>query len=136
MIVLPTPISVNALFRNVPNVGRVITKDYKSWRKLAMQYLAAQRPLPQFCGSVRMTYYVGEKGVGMMDTDNVLKAYTDALVKAKVITDDSRKWIRRTAAVWVPEMSGCVVRIETAGLDLLASSLRDSVKPSMRDFLK
>lgn len=136
MLVLPTPISVNSLFRNVEKIGRVITKEYKAWRKLTDQYLGAQQPLPQFNCPVRLTFYVGEKGVGMMDTDNVLKAYTDALVKAHVLTDDSRKWIRRTSAVWVPGMSGAVVRIETAGMDLLADKLRAAVKPTMRNLLK
>lgn len=135
MLVLPDPISVNALFRNVPKVGRVITGEYKAWRKLTGQYLMAQRPLPSFTCQVRMTFYVGEKNTGQMDTDNVLKAYTDALVKARVIHDDSRKWVRRTAAVWVPKMAGCVVRIETAGMDLLADNLAAAVKPNMKGFL-
>lgn len=134
-VVLPDPISTNNLFVNVPGRGRVKSKDYRNWRNNAARYLSAQRPLPQFALPVEITFYVGEKHIGQMDTDNVFKAYTDAIKVAGVIHDDSRKWVRRTSSVWVPNMGGCVAKIKVAGLDLSADAVRNSVHEGLRGLL-
>lgn len=124
LIVLPAPISTNALFRNVPGRGRVMSKEYKLWKRLAEDTLRAQVPLPRFALPVSVTFYVGERGIGQMDSDNTAKAYLDALVRAGVIHDDSRKWVRRTSAVWVPSMGGCVAKIRVAEIDVDALAIR------------
>ena len=135
-LVLPAPISTNALYRNVKGVGRVQTTDYQAWKRLASQTLSAQHPLPRFALPVELTFYVGEVGVGQMDSDNTLKALTDALVKAKVIPDDKRKHVRRTAAEWVPDMAGCVVVIEPAQEPARAAEIVQAVRPGLRELLR
>lgn len=113
-LAMPSPISTNALYRNVPGVGRVATTKYNGWKRLAAQYLSVQSPLPNFKTPVTVLIYVGEQGVGGMDADNTEKAYLDALKRAGIIVDDSRKWVRGVAAHWTPSLSGAVVVIETA----------------------
>jgi Holliday junction resolvase RusA-like endonuclease len=135
LLVLPGPISTNALFSNVPGRGRVMSKEYKAWKRLAEQTLAAQRPLPRFALPVCVTFYVGERHVGQMDSDNTLKAYMDAIKTAGVIHDDSRKWVRRTAAVWVPAMGGCVCRIKVADMDVSGETLRRLVRPKLQGLI-
>ena len=59
-LVLPPPISVNNLFGNVPGKGRVITPEYRAWKKLAAERLAIQQCRPTFTVPVEITYFVGE----------------------------------------------------------------------------
>lgn len=134
-IVLPDPISTNGLYNNVAGRGRVMTKEYKAWKATAAKVLMLQRPLPRFALPVEVTFYVGEKGIGGMDSDNTLKAFMDALKGAGVIHDDSRKWVRRCAAVWVPMMTGCVAKIKVAGMGIDAADVRNSVHQNLRVLL-
>lgn len=113
-LALPSPISTNNLFGNAPGRGRVITKEYTAWRKLASDYLRAQAPLPRFAVPVDIMLFVGERGVGNMDSDNTAKAYIDAMKKAQIIHDDSRKWVRSSQAIWTPDIAGCVAAITPA----------------------
>lgn len=136
LLILPDPISTNGLFANLPGRGRVLTKDYREWRVRCGKILAAQHPLPRFAQPVWMTFLVGEKYTGQMDTDNAFKAYTDALVKAEVIPDDKRRWVRRTALQWVPGMGGALVKIEPAKMELSAAKLREIVKPGLLELLR
>jgi len=135
-LVLPDPISTNGLFANIPGRGRVMTKAYREWKHRAHKYLIAQRPLPRFALPVEITFYVGEKNTGPMDSDNTAKAYLDALVVAKVIHDDSRKWVRRSSAVWVPGMAGCVAKIRLAKMDIPVASVMAAVRPGLRELLR
>lgn len=134
-LVMPRPISTNNLFSNVPGRGRVQTREYRAWKKEAAACLMAQRPLPRFAMPVELTIYVGENGVGMMDSDNVSKAYIDTLVQAGVIQDDSRKWVRRTAPEWVPGMAGAVIVIEAATVAPRAADIIASVPAGIRGYL-
>jgi Holliday junction resolvase RusA-like endonuclease len=134
-IVLPVPISTNNLFRNVEKIGRVATSDYKAWQKNAAQRLAAQRPLPAFALPVDIVLLVGEKGVGEMDSDNAAKAFLDALVKAKVIRNDSKKWVRSCKSQWVPGIAGCVACIRPAQQPPTASDVLRAVRPGLRGLL-
>lgn len=135
LVVLPDPISTNNLFANLPGRGRVMTKAYRDWKQLAARMLMAQRPLPTFALPVEITIYAGEKNTGPMDADNAVKACLDALVVAKVIHDDSRKWVRRCGAVWVPGMAGTVVKITVAQPDINPITVMQAVKPGLRGFL-
>lgn len=116
-LALPSPISTNALFANNSGRGRrgrKATDAYSAWKKLTAQWLMCQAPLPSFAAPVEVLFYVGEGGVGMMDSDNTLKAYLDALKDAQVIRDDNRKWVWGCSAVWTPELCGCVAVIVEA----------------------
>ena len=134
-LVMPVPISTNSLFRNVEKVGRVATADYKVWQRDAAARLQAQRPLPQFFGPVSITVFAGEKGVGEMDIDNTSKAYLDALVKAKVIHDDSRKWVRSARVMWTPGLRGAVIEIIPARDPPPAAEILARIKPNLHSLL-
>ncbi|WP_333826878.1 RusA family crossover junction endodeoxyribonuclease [Pararhodobacter sp.] len=135
-ITLPAPISTNNLFSNAPGRGRVVTKEYAAWRKQAAQMIAAHAPVPRFTAPVLIALFVGEKGVGNMDSDNTAKAYLDALKKAGVIHDDSRKWVRGSSVAWVPGMAGCVAHIEEAGAPPSANEIIATASKGLRDFLR
>lgn len=135
-LVLPPPISVNNLFGNVPGKGRVITPEYRAWKKLAAERLAVQQCRPTFTVPVEITYFVGEAGVGMMDAGNVDKAATDALVAAKVIHDDSRKWLRSLQIVWTEAMRGIVAVIEPAAPAPVGADIIPTIRPGLRELLR
>ena len=99
--------------------------------------LSAQRPLPRFVQPVEIVLLVGELGVGPgADIDNTFKAYLDSLVKAEVIRDDSRKWLRSTTGAWVPGMGGCVAIIEPAAPATPGADVVATVKPGLRELLR
>lgn len=135
-LALPGPISTNNLFRNVPGRGRVVSKDYADWKKRAAGCIAAHVPMPRFALPVEITLFVGERGVGQMDSDNTAKAYLDALKAAGVIHDDSRKWVRRSEAVWVPGMAGCVAKITVAAGGPAAVEIVAKVPQGLRELLR
>ena len=134
-LVMPPPISTNHLFRNVEKVGRVATSEYKTWQRDAASRLQAQRPLPEFLHPVSITVFVGEKAVGDMDSDNTNKAYLDALVKAKVIKDDNRRWVRSIRAVWTPGLRGAVIEIVPARDPPPAAEILKRIKPNLHTLL-
>ncbi|MCA2013495.1 RusA family crossover junction endodeoxyribonuclease [Cereibacter sphaeroides] len=134
-LALPGPISTNNLFRNVPGKGRVVSAEYASWRKTTRDAIHANQP-PRFTLPVTISLFVGEKGVGQMDSDNTAKAYLDALVKAKVIPDDSRKWVRGIAVHWVPGMAGAVAEIRVASRQPAASDVVAKVAKGLRELLR
>ena len=129
-LVLPPPISTNALFRNVSGRGRVVTKAYRAWRKRARDLLKVQR-LHRYVRPVEITLYVGEAGVGRMDADNTLKAPIDALVEAEVLPDDTRRCVRSVASVWVSNMTACIVLIEPSICPIAAREIVDRVPQSI-----
>ena len=137
---LPRPISTNNLFRNLPRKdgrpgGRVATAEYKAWKETARNAIHANIP-PRFTLPVTITLFVGEKGVGEMDSDNTAKAYIDALVNAKVIPDDKREWVRGIAVHWVPGMAGAVAEIRVAPRAPMAAEIVGKVKTGLRELLR
>jgi Holliday junction resolvase RusA-like endonuclease len=110
---LPPPISVNNLFATVGR-RRVPTSRYKAWQATADAMLREQCPR-QIAGPVHVTLRVGAKGVrSNSDTDNVSKAYLDALVRCGVLVDDSRLHIPRLTIEWVDGVAGCEAVMEAA----------------------
>jgi Holliday junction resolvase RusA-like endonuclease len=134
-IALPPPISTNALFANASGRGRVKTKEYRVWCGEAAKWFLAQRPLPRFTDPVNISLYVGEVDVGDMDSDNTPKAYLDALVSAKIIKDDSRKYVRSSSAVWTPGLRGCLAKITHSLPPPSAEQIAGCIPVSLRGLL-
>ena len=109
---LPRPISVNAMYRNVPGKGRVKSALYKAWLQTAMAEIMVQRvgqPMPHRPVTIMITL---PDSHGRADCSNYIKSVEDALVKMAVIVDDNDKYIRRvTAQIGAPEGT-CIVEIE------------------------
>lgn len=90
MVRLPVPPSVNAMYRNVPGVGRVKTSDYRSWIKHAGTLLNISRPIPFGKARVQLGIFIPTKTKG--DISNRIKATEDLLVAHKIIEDDVQVW--------------------------------------------
>lgn len=99
---LPIPPSVNQMFRNVRGKGRVKTGHYEQWRGHALTSLRLQK-IPHIDGSVVVLFGV-ERGSLAADIDNRIKAMLDAIVTAKIITDDNQ--VTAFAAAWLPQANG------------------------------
>lgn len=134
-LVLPRPMSTNALFRNVEGRGRVETSEYRSWQKDCRDWLRAQMPLPRFLQPVQVTLFLGEVGVGNMDADNGAKAPIDLLVSLGVIKNDSRRWVRLAQQVWVPDLRGLVIDVRTAAPQTTAQALISSLSRVQQELM-
>jgi hypothetical protein len=99
---LPTPPSVNELYKNVKGVGRVKAGLYDDFirRGVASIRLQGVAALPG--------YVVAVFGVERMsitaDIDNRLKSMLDTIVKAGVIEDD--RFVTAIAVSWLPRANG------------------------------
>ena len=129
-VLLPPPISTNNLFANVPGRGRIATQDYKAWKLQADQLLRAQTR-PRFLTPVFVSLMLGEIDVGNMDSDNAAKAAIDALKRAQIIVDDSRRWVRSSRSTWVPGFRGIVAIVAPATEPPTADELRRTIQPSL-----
>lgn len=98
-LTVPSPPSVNAMFKNIPGKGRAKTQAYKDWIGHAGWVLRSQRPTPVH-GPVIVLVGVERTSLSA-DVDNRIKALFDLLVTHKVIEDD--KHIVGFAAAWSPE---------------------------------
>lgn len=98
------PPSVNAMYRNVPGRGRVKTQDYKNWLKFSEPELMIQRPR-RFVRRVDILIRIPSSQVRRnSDGDNRVKAIMDLLVRQRVIIDDSRDFVRRSAVEWADDI--------------------------------
>ena len=93
---LPKPLSVNNLFFNVPDKGRVASAAYKEWRKQAGLQIMAQR-IGHIGGPVEI--YIGVKE-GKGDLDGTIKCLLDSLVHNGIIDGDGPKVVRRLVVEW------------------------------------
>lgn len=99
---LPTPPSVNELYKNVKGVGRVKAGLYDDFIRRGVASIRNQRvaPVPG--------YVVAVFGVERMsitaDIDNRLKSMLDTIVKAGVIEDD--RFVTAIAVSWLPCANG------------------------------
>lgn len=87
---LPFPISTNALFANVPGIGRVKAKAYRAWLKEAGGMIMAQR-LGRIDGPVNVEIVLQEGR--KTDPDNT-KCLLDVCVRHGLIKDDGPTIIR------------------------------------------
>lgn len=88
-ISLPIPPSVNALYRNVPNIGRVRTSAYNSWVKQAdKHFLLQKRSLTPVTGHYAMKISLPKMIRG--DVSNRIKAAEDYCVSRGLTADDSQ----------------------------------------------
>lgn len=112
---LPSPPSVNALFRNaVPGVdrkaGRVPTEEYARWERQAQQELLLQRP-KRLEGRVTLAFFFGARSP-LADCTNYVKAPEDLLVTMGVIEGDNAKVVQGIDRIaWVPNYVGMVVHV-------------------------
>lgn len=88
-LALSVPPSVNEMFANVPGKGRVKTKKYRTWRKIALDearlgMLGKGRIKGYFTATIWVTLNVGA------DLDNKCKAVLDLCKTVGAITDDKR----------------------------------------------
>lgn len=106
---LPFPLSVNNLFRTLPNGLRVKTGKYKAWMKVASDAVKSQGVV-SIGGPVSVTVLVVRPDRRKRDLDNLLKAVLDTLVLLGVIEDDSV--IERILIEWHSDnLGGCLVEI-------------------------
>lgn len=114
VLTLRLPPSVNALYRNVAKVGRVKTAAYRQWVQAAHYSIIAQAFPPRLVEppySVSIRLPLRMRG----DVSNRVKAIEDALVKAGVMTDDSRVYalnVRRDDEI---AADTCKVTVQTEG---------------------
>lgn len=88
---ISTPPSVNAMYRNLYGKGRVKTARYKSWVAVALKELMAQH-IRAVMPPVAIGILLPEKTRG--DADGRAKPLIDLVVRANIIPDDSRQYVR------------------------------------------
>lgn len=110
---LPWPVSVNAMFRNVPGRGRAKSEPYKKWIIEAGWTLRSYRPR-KFLVPVHVAVEVNPPTGRCFDLDNLQKGLLDLLVKHEVIPDDSRRWVRKVSIECVDTGAPCVVVVREA----------------------
>lgn len=105
MIVLPLPPSTNNLFINARNGrGRILSPDYKAWRKLAAKALTLQSwDMPGRPYGVTIRVNINH----CRDLDNSTKAVLDLLVEHKVIDGD--QWVNALHVYRDRTIEGCTV---------------------------
>ena len=99
---IPTPPSANNLFRNIPGKGRVKSRHYEDFVRMAVAAIRRQA-VPHLAGHVIAIFGVERMSV-QADIDNRLKAMLDAIVEAGVIEDDSL--VTAIAISWLPSANG------------------------------
>lgn len=106
---LPSPISVNSIYRNVYGMGRVKTARYRTWEQAAGWALKSAGPIVKISGPVWLTFRI-PRPRSTMDIDNCLKAYIDLLMSLGAIDDDRN--VTGLFAEWSPDKVGEVVITE------------------------
>jgi Holliday junction resolvase RusA-like endonuclease len=99
---LPTPPSVNELYRNLPGRGRVKTGVYDDFVRRGVASIRSQSVMP-VPGRVVVIFGV-ERMSASADIDNRLKSMLDTIVKAGVIGDDNL--VTAIAVSWLPKANG------------------------------
>ena len=102
---IPKPPSVNEYYANNKGgsgKGRYVTKRGKTWKRAALNELAAQG-VALIHHRVRIRLELGEQAYSAnADCDNFLKPTIDLLKAAGVILDDKRRFVAGVSSDWVP----------------------------------
>lgn len=99
---LPTPPSVNELYKNVKGVGRVKAGLYDDFIRRGVASIRLQGVAP-LTGYVVAVFGVERMSI-TADIDNRLKSMLDTIVKAGVIEDD--RFVTAIAVSWLPRANG------------------------------
>lgn len=111
---LPFPPSLNNLFANVAGQrGRFPSRRYTAWRKAASLELLLQRP-KRYPVRADVLVELCPPDKRERDSDNYTKAPLDALVRAGILADDSRSFVRSSMAVFVENGPPCRVTLSPA----------------------
>lgn len=105
------PPSVNSMYFNVPNVGRVKSQKYRDWEKTAALILRPQ-VTGRLAGRVDI-YFRFEDTHPTADCSNYIKAAEDLLVTVGAILNDNAKHVRSVKAEWAP-IKGVEIKIVRA----------------------
>lgn len=100
---IPTPPSVNQIYRNKQGRGRVKTGLYDDFIARAITAIRLQRVSPLDPGNYIAVFGV-ERMSACADVDNRLKSMIDSIVKAGIIEDD--RFITAIAVSWLPKANG------------------------------
>ena len=98
-IEMPFPPSVNGLFGGITR--RRITKHYRTWRNEAEKMILISRARPM-AGPVKIAIKLHPPDSRARDASNFIKAIEDALVRMRVIPDDSAEHVQGVTAEWGP----------------------------------
>lgn len=116
---LPFPPSVNNLFPQAVVKGRVRrfpSKQYRLWRKEAVIRLCAAR-VKRIEVPVVVSLELTPRDGRARDADNYCKPVLDALVEARILHDDSNRWVKAVVPFWAEaslKNAGVIARIREA----------------------
>ena len=88
-LVLPFPVSVNAMFRNVLHVGRVKTQEYKRWQDEAAMAVLVNKVCGKIDGAYAIHVEIDRPDKRRRDLSNLLKSIEDFCVLQGFVEDDS-----------------------------------------------
>jgi crossover junction endodeoxyribonuclease RusA len=117
---LPFPPSTNNLFSHAPVRGKVRrfpTRRYRAWREEAIiRIRAAWRTRPPYPVPVVVKLELVPPDNRDRDADNYAKPVLDSLVEARVLVDDSNRWVKAVIPYWenAAQTSGVIVTIRPA----------------------
>lgn len=117
---LPFPPSVNNLFSQGVVRGKIRrfpARSYKAWRDEAIVRIrAAWRAKPPYAVPVVVKIELTPRDSRARDADNYAKPILDALVAARVLADDSNRWVKAVVPYWENPAAtfGAIVSIRPA----------------------
>lgn len=104
---IPPPPSANAMYYR----GRIKTPVYRAWQTEALWELKRQKAKP-FGVPCKVSLSLPDNLRG--DADNRLKCTLDTLVKAGVLKNDDKRYVRAVSATWVDKRHPCQVSLVAA----------------------
>lgn len=104
---IPPPPSANRMYHK----GKVKTDTYRAWQTEALWELKRQKAKP-FGVPCKVNLSLPDNLRG--DADNRLKCTLDTLVKAGVLVNDDKRYVRAVSAAWVDKWLPCQVSLVAA----------------------